>query len=72
MLNSVFYMTGTFCYSKDNVLLFFFFFSDFPFPFTWLAGYLAMLAGAGMTFVVQSSSVFTSAITPLVGKLSIL
>ncbi|PKU32113.1 sodium-dependent phosphate transport protein 2b [Limosa lapponica baueri] len=39
----------------------------FPFPFTWLAGYLAMLAGAGMTFVVQSSSVFTSAITPLVG-----
>lgn len=47
-------------------------FLDFPFPFTWLAGYLAMLAGAGMTFVVQSSSVFTSAITPLVGKLSIL
>ncbi|NXY84257.1 NPT2B protein, partial [Alcedo cyanopectus] len=45
--------------------------TDFPFPFTWLAGYLAMLAGAGMTFVVQSSSVFTSAITPLVGKLSI-
>lgn len=41
--------------------------TDFPFPFTWLAGYLAMLAGAGMTFVVQSSSVFTSAITPLVG-----
>lgn len=30
-----------------------------------------MLAGAGMTFVVQSSSVFTSAITPLVGKLSV-
>ncbi|NXU74199.1 NPT2B protein, partial [Oreotrochilus melanogaster] len=46
--------------------------TDFPFPFTWLAGYLAMLAGAGMTFVVQSSSVFTSAITPLVGKLSAL
>ncbi|KAF4788272.1 Sodium-dependent phosphate transport protein 2B [Turdus rufiventris] len=41
--------------------------TDFPFPFTWLAGYLAMLAGAGMTFIVQSSSVFTSAITPLVG-----
>ncbi|NWS93972.1 NPT2B protein, partial [Mionectes macconnelli] len=41
--------------------------TDFPFPFTWLAGYLAMLAGAGMTFTVQSSSVFTSAITPLVG-----
>ncbi|XP_044538346.1 sodium-dependent phosphate transport protein 2B-like [Gracilinanus agilis] len=41
--------------------------TDFPFPFTWLAGYLAILVGAGMTFIVQSSSVFTSAITPLVG-----
>ncbi|XP_020636111.3 sodium-dependent phosphate transport protein 2B [Pogona vitticeps] len=41
--------------------------TDFPFPFTWLTGYLAMLVGAGMTFIVQSSSVFTSAITPLVG-----
>ncbi|XP_049897070.1 sodium-dependent phosphate transport protein 2A-like isoform X5 [Epinephelus moara] len=41
--------------------------TDFPFPFTWLAGYLALLVGAGMTFLVQSSSVFTSAITPLVG-----
>ncbi|XP_051821557.1 sodium-dependent phosphate transport protein 2B-like [Antechinus flavipes] len=40
---------------------------DFPFPFTWLAGYLAILAGAGLTFLVQSSSVFTSIITPLVG-----
>ena len=28
---------------------------------------LAILAGAGLTFVVQSSSVFTSTITPLVG-----
>lgn len=41
---------------------------DFPFPFTWVAGYLALLVGAGMTFLVQSSSVFTSAITPLIGK----
>ncbi|KAJ6659408.1 hypothetical protein lerEdw1_019140 [Lerista edwardsae] len=41
--------------------------TDFPFPFSWLTGYLAMLVGAGMTFIVQSSSVFTSAITPLVG-----
>ncbi|XP_027691847.1 sodium-dependent phosphate transport protein 2B-like isoform X1 [Vombatus ursinus] len=41
--------------------------TDFPFPFTWLAGYLAVLVGAGITFLVQSSSVFTSAITPLVG-----
>lgn len=61
---------GALRYGKDNVLPLCFL--DFPFPFTWLAGYLAMLAGAGMTFVVQSSSVFTSAITPLVGKLSIL
>ncbi|CAL8310411.1 unnamed protein product [Lota lota] len=41
--------------------------TDFPFPFGWVTGYIAMLVGAGMTFIVQSSSVFTSAITPLVG-----
>ncbi|XP_053314311.1 sodium-dependent phosphate transport protein 2B isoform X2 [Spea bombifrons] len=41
--------------------------TDFPYPFSWLTGYLAMLVGAGMTFIVQSSSVFTSAITPLIG-----
>ncbi|XP_069600746.1 sodium-dependent phosphate transport protein 2B isoform X2 [Ranitomeya imitator] len=41
--------------------------TDFPFPFSWLTGYLAMLVGAGMTFIVQSSSVFTSALTPLIG-----
>ncbi|KAI4880327.1 hypothetical protein NFI96_022638 [Prochilodus magdalenae] len=41
--------------------------ADFPFPFSWVTGYLAILVGAGMTFLVQSSSVFTSAITPLVG-----
>ncbi|XP_010765143.1 sodium-dependent phosphate transport protein 2B-like, partial [Notothenia coriiceps] len=40
--------------------------TDFPFPFAWVTGYLAMFVGAGMTFIVQSSSVFTSAITPLV------
>ncbi|CAG5871701.1 unnamed protein product [Menidia menidia] len=45
---------------------------DFPYPFTWLAGYLALLVGAGMTFLVQSSSVFTSAITPLVALLAAL
>ena len=33
----------------------------------WLTGYLAMLFGAVITFVVQSSSVFTSTLTPLVG-----
>ncbi|XP_017559326.2 sodium-dependent phosphate transport protein 2A isoform X1 [Pygocentrus nattereri] len=41
--------------------------TDFPYPFSWLAGYVAMLVGAGMTFLVQSSSVFTSAMTPLIG-----
>ncbi|XP_063058692.1 sodium-dependent phosphate transport protein 2A isoform X2 [Engraulis encrasicolus] len=41
--------------------------TDFPWPFAWCTGYLAILVGAGMTFVVQSSSVFTSAITPLIG-----
>lgn len=41
--------------------------TDFPFPFSWLTGYLAILVGAGMTFIVQSSSVFTSAMTPLIG-----
>ncbi|XP_030888053.1 sodium-dependent phosphate transport protein 2B isoform X1 [Leptonychotes weddellii] len=41
--------------------------TDFPFPFAWVTGYLAILVGAGMTFIVQSSSVFTSSITPLIG-----
>uniref|UniRef100_A0A3B4AXD9 Sodium-dependent phosphate transport protein 2A n=1 Tax=Periophthalmus magnuspinnatus TaxID=409849 RepID=A0A3B4AXD9_9GOBI len=41
--------------------------TDLPDPFGWLAGYVAMFVGAGVTFVVQSSSVFTSAITPLIG-----
>ncbi|KAM9357472.1 sodium-dependent phosphate transport protein 2A [Symphorus nematophorus] len=41
--------------------------TDLPYPFGWLAGYMAMVVGAGVTFVVQSSSVFTSAMTPLVG-----
>nr|XP_046261829.1 sodium-dependent phosphate transport protein 2A isoform X2 [Scatophagus argus] len=41
--------------------------TDLPYPFGWLAGYVAMAVGAGVTFVVQSSSVFTSAMTPLVG-----
>ncbi|KAG7264654.1 hypothetical protein CRUP_032061 [Coryphaenoides rupestris] len=39
----------------------------FPFPFSWVTGYIAIVVGAAMTFIVQSSSVFTSAITPLVG-----
>nr|XP_054751955.1 sodium-dependent phosphate transport protein 2A-like [Lytechinus pictus] len=41
--------------------------ADFPGPFSFLTGYVAILVGAGITFLVQSSSVFTSALTPLVG-----
>ncbi|XP_021506829.1 sodium-dependent phosphate transport protein 2C [Meriones unguiculatus] len=41
--------------------------ADFSFPFGWLSGYLAILAGAGLTFLLQSSSVFTAAIVPLMG-----
>jgi len=33
----------------------------------WMTGYLAMLVGAGLTVLVQSSSVFTSTLTPLAG-----
>jgi len=33
----------------------------------WLTGYIALAMGAVLTFVVQSSSVFTSTLTPLVG-----
>ncbi|KAM7142380.1 sodium-dependent phosphate transport protein 2A isoform 2-T3 [Molossus nigricans] len=42
--------------------------TDFPAPFTWATGYFAMMVGASMTFIVQSSSVFTSAITPLIDR----
>ncbi|XP_076595292.1 sodium-dependent phosphate transport protein 2A [Chaetodon auriga] len=41
--------------------------TDLSYPFGWLTGYMAMVVGAGVTFVVQSSSVFTSTMTPLVG-----
>ncbi|KAM8908326.1 sodium-dependent phosphate transport protein 2A isoform 2-T3 [Spinachia spinachia] len=41
--------------------------TDLPYPCGWLSGYTAMFVGAGVTFVVQSSSVFTSAMTPLIG-----
>ena len=41
--------------------------ADFPKPFEFLTGYLAILVGAGLTVLVQSSSIFTSALTPLVG-----
>jgi sodium-dependent phosphate cotransporter len=41
--------------------------ADFPGYASFLTGYAAMLIGAGITVLVQSSSVFTSALTPLVG-----
>ena len=36
-------------------------------PMGWVSGYLAMFAGFGLTLAVQSSSITTSALTPLVG-----
>ena len=41
--------------------------NNFPKPFGFLTGYFAILVGACMTMLVQSSSIFTSALTPLVG-----
>ena len=41
--------------------------SDFPGPARYLTGYVAIFIGAGLTMLVQSSSIFTSALTPLVG-----
>uniref|UniRef100_T1JLV9 Sodium-dependent phosphate transport protein 2B n=1 Tax=Strigamia maritima TaxID=126957 RepID=T1JLV9_STRMM len=41
--------------------------ADFPGKFAFLTGYLAIVVGCGMTILVQSSSIFTSALTPLVG-----
>ena len=40
--------------------------SDIP-KVPWLTGYVAIVVGAIITFLVQSSSVFTSTLTPLVG-----
>eukprot|EP00462_Mataza_sp_D1_P021657 CAMPEP_0175131040 /NCGR_PEP_ID=MMETSP0087-20121206/6324_1 /TAXON_ID=136419 /ORGANISM="Unknown Unknown, Strain D1" /LENGTH=881 /DNA_ID=CAMNT_0016413291 /DNA_START=27 /DNA_END=2672 /DNA_ORIENTATION=- len=36
-------------------------------PMGWLSGYLAIACGMGLTILVQSSSITTSALTPLVG-----
>lgn len=41
--------------------------NDLPKPFGFLTGYLAIIVGAIMTILVQSSSIFTSTLTPLVG-----
>ena len=40
--------------------------ADIPYV-PWLTGYLAIAMGAVLTFIVQSSSVFTTTLTPLVG-----
>lgn len=41
--------------------------SSLKFTKTWWGGYIAMLIGAGATIAVQSSSITTSTLTPLVG-----
>ncbi|XP_070533451.1 sodium-dependent phosphate transport protein 2B-like [Ptychodera flava] len=41
--------------------------ADFPGKLSFLTGYLAILVGAGLTILVQSSSIFTSTLTPLIG-----
>ncbi|XP_021379151.1 sodium-dependent phosphate transport protein 2B-like [Mizuhopecten yessoensis] len=41
--------------------------ANFPGKLSFLTGYVAILVGTGMTMVIQSSSVFTSILTPLVG-----
>lgn len=41
--------------------------ATFPKPFGFLTGYVAILVGTALTFLVQSSSIFTSTLTPLVG-----
>ena len=40
---------------------------NFVIPMGWLSGYLAMVVGLFVTIAVQSSSITTSALTPLVG-----
>ncbi|XP_063729050.1 sodium-dependent phosphate transport protein 2A-like isoform X2 [Symsagittifera roscoffensis] len=41
--------------------------SQLPKPFGFLTGYVAAIIGALLTVVIQSSSIFTSTLTPLVG-----
>ena len=40
--------------------------ADIPYV-PWLTGYIAIIIGAVLTFIVQSSSIFTSTLTPLIG-----
>jgi len=41
--------------------------SDYEFPLSMFVGYVAIFVGCIMTILVQSSSIFTSALTPLAG-----
>ncbi|XP_077990591.1 sodium-dependent phosphate transport protein 2B-like [Glandiceps talaboti] len=41
--------------------------AKFPGKLAWLSGYVAMLIGCFFTILLQSSSVFTSIVTPIVG-----
>ncbi|KAG0429463.1 hypothetical protein HPB47_023626 [Ixodes persulcatus] len=41
--------------------------AEYRFPYSVLVGYIAILLGCIMTILVQSSSIFTSALTPLAG-----
>lgn len=41
--------------------------AEYRFPYSILVGYIAILLGCVMTILVQSSSIFTSALTPLAG-----
>ena len=41
--------------------------ADLPGKAAYFTGYIAILVGAGMTMILQSSSVFTSTLTPMVG-----
>lgn len=41
--------------------------ADYEFPYSMFVDYLAILVGCIMTILVQSSSIFTSALTPLAG-----
>lgn len=40
---------------------------NYQFPYNIIADYLAIFVGCIMTILVQSSSIFTSALTPLAG-----
>ncbi|XP_002129212.2 sodium-dependent phosphate transport protein 2B [Ciona intestinalis] len=41
--------------------------TNLPKPFGWLSSYIAVFVGCGVTMLIQSSSVVTSTLTPLVG-----